>query len=69
MSKLILFPIFIKHEDETLESFKSYGDIEKAFEYFSFDEEKCEVFDSSGQKLILNVFLHEVKELYPLDEL
>ena len=65
MSKNIKFPIFIKYSDGTLKTFRSYEDIEAKIEYFLINEEKCKVYDSADQKLILNVFLNEVKDLYP----
>lgn len=62
---MINFPIFLKYEDGTVKTYKSYDDIEEKIEYFLIKEEKCKVFDSKGQKLVLNVFLNEVKDLYP----
>ena len=59
---MIAFPIFLKYENGKVESYNSYEDIEKNVEYFLIKEEKCEVFDSNGQKLVLNVFLNEVKD-------
>ncbi len=62
---MVNFPIYLKYEDGTVKSYESYADIEKNIEYFLIKVEKCEVFDSQGRKLVLNVFLNEVKDLYP----
>lgn len=62
---MINFPIFLKFADGTTKIYLSCDEIEQNMEYFLIKEEKCEVFDSNGQKLILNVFLNEIKDLYP----
>ena len=63
---MINFPIFLKFEDGTIKSYESYDDIEQNVEYFLIKEEKCKVFDSKGKELVLNVFLNEVQDLYPV---
>jgi hypothetical protein len=65
MGRNISFPIFFKYADGTLKSFESGDEIEEKIEYFLIEEEKCEVYDSSGQKIIINIFLNEIKDLYP----
>jgi len=64
---MIDFPISLKYENGDIKSYDSYKDIEENIEYFLIEEENCKVFDSKGQDLILNVFLNEIKDLYPAD--
>lgn len=62
---MINFPIFLKYKSGLVKKYESYDDIEKKVEFFPIEKENCEVFDSEGQKLILNVFLDEIQDLYP----
>jgi hypothetical protein len=65
---MINFPIFIRYENGETIAYRSYNEIEKKCCCFLSKDGKGEVFDSKGQKLILNVFLNEVQDLYPEKE-